>query len=328
MLLLVAVWIDDSSIKGLAKIANGCVLLFFYWLIIFINYRFLFTQYLREKKFVTYLLFLALATALLTPLRALFAGIVGWIFGADISSIFSGSLITVFGTLYIVGIISTLVRIFSDWMKYNRIRSQLEKQNMQSELKFLKSQVNPHFLFNTLNSLYALTLKKSDLAPEIVIKLSEMMRYMLYECNELFVPLEKEINYLRNYIELERLRHGDHLKIDFQLTGQVNHQKIAPLLFLPFIENSFKHGISKTIEQGYVKVFLDINEQEIGFGVDNSKTSSMPNPEKKISGGIGLMNVKRRLDLIYPSQYDLQVFDNPNNYKVILKLNINQNFYD
>jgi LytS/YehU family sensor histidine kinase len=194
---------------------------------------------------------------------------------------------------------------------------------MQSELKFLRSQVNPHFLFNTLNSLYALTLKKSDKAPEIVIKLSEMMRYMLYECNEKYVPLHKEINYVKNYLELEKLRQGEKMDIKFNLTGMVSDQRIAPMMFIPFLENSFKHGLNKQLDKGYVHIDLKVMDHEVDLEIKNSKPEKLPVLNGKRSGGIGLQNVKRRLNMIYPERYDLQIQDLPDGYQVNLQLQLN-----
>ena len=133
-----------------------------------------------------------------------------------------------------------------DWARQLRERQVLQTQTMQSELRFLKSQINPHFLFNTLNNLYALTLKKSDKAPEIVIKLSEMMRYMLYDCNEKRVPLSKEVKYIKNYLDLEGLRQGKNVTINFETEGSITDQKIAPLLFIPF---GSPRGISMPINK-------------------------------------------------------------------------------
>ncbi len=193
---------------------------------------------------------------------------------------------------------------------------------MQSELKFLKSQINPHFLFNTLNNLYALTLKKSDKAPEIVIKLSEMMRYMLYECNEKRVLLSKEVSYIRNYLDLERLRQGPNVEINFDVVGNVADQKIAPLMFIPFLENSFKHGLNSQISKGFVNIKLEVNEQHVDFFIENSKAEKLPTIEHRRSGGIGLVNVRRRLNLLYPEHYDLDIKDNPTTYAVNLKLDL------
>ena len=219
---------------------------------------------------------------------------------------------------------STAIKIIKNWFQQQQVSQALEKSSMQSELKFLKSQINPHFLFNTLNNLYALTLKKSDNAPEIVIKLSEMMRYMLYECNERRVPLSKEIKYIQNYLDLEKLRQGDRIDISFEWHGHVADQKIAPLMFIPFLENSFKHGANSGIDRGHVHINMDINDANLTFHISNSKPPPIPNPGIRKVGGIGLMNVERRLNLIYPNSYDLNIENKPNEYSVNLQLQLDK----
>ena len=217
---------------------------------------------------------------------------------------------------------STIFKIVTDWIKYQRDTKELQTQTMQSELKFLKSQINPHFLFNTLNNLYALTLKKSDKAPEIVIKLSEMMRYMLYECNEKRVLLSKEVNYLRNYLDLETLRQGKNVDINFEVNGQVGDQQIAPLMFIPFLENSFKHGLNNQLSQGFVNIKMDVGPRKVHFFIENSKAEAIPLQTHKRSGGIGLVNVRRRLNLLYPNHYQLNIKDNPKTYANTLDIEL------
>ncbi|MEM6379839.1 MAG: histidine kinase, partial [Bacteroidota bacterium] len=217
----------------------------------------------------------------------------------------------------------TVIKIITDWFKQQRERQELQTQTMQSELRFLKSQINPHFLFNTLNNLYALTLKKSDKAPEIVIKLSEMMRYMLYECNEKRVPLQKEVNYLKNYLDLERLRQHDRIAIHFEVDGFIGDQHIAPLLFIPFLENSFKHGLNTQLTEGFVDIKLLVDEQTVDFYIENSKGQTIKRPDGRPSGGIGLVNVRRRLNLLYPDNYQLRVSNNPNTFAVHLTIDLN-----
>lgn len=206
-------------------------------------------------------------------------------------------------------------------MAHQRERTELQKQNLRSELKFLKTQINPHFFFNTLNSLYALTLKKSDKAPEIVLKLSEMMRYMLYESNERMIDLTQEINYINNYLELERLRHGDNFQIEFNQTGDAVGHEIAPLMFIPFIENSFKHGIDHELKAGYVKIDLSVKENSLDLSVRNSKPSSIHDIKApKKAGGIGLVNVKRRLKILYPAKHALSIDQSNHEYRVHMNL--------
>jgi len=223
----------------------------------------------------------------------------------------------------LIGLISTGYKVTSDWFGLQNEKRELESQNLQSELRFLKSQINPHFFFNTLNNLYALTLKKSDLAPEIVLRLSEMMRYMLYESNEKEVALEKEIKYVMNYIELEKLRQKDKFRIDFEIKGQANGKKIAPLMFIPFLENSFKHGLDTQIDKGYVNIFMHIDTHSVALNIENSKPHIPKIKSKnKKSGGIGLENVKRRLKLLYPSKHNLRISDKEDAYQILLNIDL------
>lgn len=230
---------------------------------------------------------------------------------------------TIFLICLFVGMASTIFKVTTDWLVHQSERKDLESQRLQSELKFLKSQINPHFFFNTLNNLYALTLKKSDLAPEIVLRLSEMMRYMLYESNEKEVSLNKEIAYVKNYLELEKLRQGDKFEINFNLTGKLNDQKIAPLMFIPFLENTFKHGLDNQIKSGFVNIDLDLNQDSVHLEIENSKPPSVEKKKRSYSGGIGLENVKKRLKLLYPKKHELNIVDKPNSFKVLLDIKLN-----
>ncbi len=294
----------------------------FYIIIVYFNLYYLIPNYLREATGINYAIALVLTAIVLTPIKTL----VFYLLFNDqpgVQSYFIAKQGTIFFSLVFYGSVSTIFQIILDWQKGSVEKMELQHKNTETELNFLKSQINPHFLFNTLNNLYALTLKKSDLAPEIVLKLSEMMRYMLYECNEERVPLRKEVNYLENYLELEKLRQKKDIKIDFLVSGMIKDQKIAPLLFIPFLENSFKHGLNNQLGDGYVKILLKILEDEVHFSIDNSKAEAAPKPFGKKSGGIGLVNVKRRLDLVYPNSHELNIKDSPNNYFIDLKIKLN-----
>ena len=295
---------------------NMMIRVVFYMAIVYFNLLFLFPRYLKQNHFYLYTILLAVSVVLITPIESV---IHYYLFYRDESlldinkNIFTGG--------FFMGFSSTLFKIINDWASHQNEKVDLQRQSLQSELNFLKSQINPHFLFNTLNSLYALTLKKSDKAPEIVLRLSEMMRYMLYECNEPKVPLSKEIKYVNNYLELEKLRHGKKFQIDFNIEGNVNGQMITPLLFIPFLENSFKHGMDLQLSEGYVKINLDVNENKLNLNVENSRSKMVNKPEKK-SGGIGLTNVKRRLKLVYPKKHTLNIKKDENQFKVSLDLDL------
>lgn len=226
--------------------------------------------------------------------------------------------------IYPVVVLATLIKFFKHWYNYQAATQILAQEKLQAELKFLRAQVHPHFLFNTLNNLYALTLKKSDSAPTIVLKLSDLLNYMLYECNTDRVPLSKEIELLENYLSLEKLRYGDHLDIVFNVKGEVDQHVIAPMLILPFVENSFKHGVSGETDEAWVSIDLKIKDGLMTLKVDNSKSGLETKDEQQYKEGIGLNNVKRRLELLYPDRYDLKIMDTDESYLVVLKLEIEE----
>ncbi len=303
-------------------ITNEVINVVFYAIIIYFNLFYLVPTFFSwDNKLPKYLFFLVLTVLVITPLKAmiLYLKFYGM---PDARAELLGSLSDLFIIHFLVAGFSTIFKIISDWARIQRERQELERRNMQSELKFLRSQINPHFLFNTLNNLYALTLKKSDKAPEIVIKLSEMMRYMLYECNEKTVPLIKEVNYLRNYLDLEELRQAKDIDINLKVNGMVTNQQIAPLMFIPFIENSFKHGLSNQISNGFVNIRLDVKPDKVHLIVENSKPETLPATRGKRSGGIGLVNVRRRLNLLYPNRHELVINNNPHTYQVDLKIDL------
>ncbi|KAB1158608.1 histidine kinase [Tenacibaculum aiptasiae] len=196
----------------------------------------------------------------------------------------------------------------------------LKEQKKTTELNLLKNQLNPHFLFNTLNNLYALALKKSDKTPEVIAKLSEILDYILYQCKDNYVSLDKEIELLENYIALEKVRYGNRVEVNFekQIKSDV---KIAPLILLTFVENAFKHGISQEIDKGFITLTIVASEAEIKFKLKNTKPSLYNSNKKRKS--IGMENITKQLDFLYLGAYSLEVNETNKDYslELILKLN-------
>ena len=192
----------------------------------------------------------------------------------------------------------------------------------EAELKLLKAQVHPHFLFNTLNNLYGLTLEKSDEAPDLVLRLSEILDYILYRCDEHRVLLSEEISNLKNYIEIEKIRYSEKLKLQQYFPDDYKSLKIAPLIILPFVENSFKHGVSNYPGMAFVTIKISLVEKNLVVFIENSK-NPLKNKTGNHSKGIGLNNVKKRLDLMYPEKYILTVDEKPETYSVNLTLQLN-----
>lgn len=292
----------------------------FYLVIISINIRYLLPYFLKSKSPIIYVASLFGIALVLTPIQLLANKIFQSSFTIFHYTNFNDS-VFIFISLVVLSAISSLVKITLHWFQIQNEKADLITKNVQTELQFLKSQINPHFLFNTLNNLYALTLKKSDLAPDVVIKLSDMLRYMLYECNEKEVALSKEIKYIQNYIELEKIRLSKNVDIQIKIEGDISKTYIAPLLIIPFIENSFKHGLKYSSSNAYLHFNVNANQNELAFYIENSKANNMAGSIRtNTTGGIGLVNVKKRLELIYPSTHSLKIQESPNSYTIDLKI--------
>ena len=198
---------------------------------------------------------------------------------------------------------STISKIISQWFLAEERKEEMQKQQLATELNMLRSQVNPHFLFNTLNGIYSMAVAKDEKTPDSVMKLSRIMRYTLEESQTEKVALAKEIEFINSYIELQKLRANDKLHVDFEVKGNVEHVQIAPLLFIPFIENAFKYGISAHSDV-YIKMGIAYNEGKLYFTCSNPV---FPNQKIKTGTGTGISNVKRRLELLYENRHELKI---------------------
>ncbi|WP_235151745.1 sensor histidine kinase [Dyadobacter sp. CY345] len=221
------------------------------------------------------------------------------------------------------------VKAFADILFIQTKNLILERDNLALELDFLKSQINPHFLFNTLNSIYTRTVDVDEQASDLVLKLSDLMRYSLYGVNEEKVPLKEELEYIENYLELEKYRHPQNLvEISFAMDGDVAGLKIAPLLLISFVENAFKHGVNLSRKSSYVYVSAVIEDDILYFTVQNSlpdrvKSFTVGASIKK-SGGIGLVNTRKRLNLLYSSRHDLNIRHTADEYEVMMGIRLDR----
>ena len=202
-----------------------------------------------------------------------------------------------------------------EWYQNNKKKKEIEKEKIRAELSFLRSQINPHFLFNAMNDIYSLTLIKSDEAPQAILKLSELLRYMLKGGTAELAPLEAEIDYLNNVVELWQIGEKGNSFVDFKVSGLITNQQIAPLILINFLENAFKHGITKD-QTHPIQIDIDIDNLGLSFLIVNRKNSQL----KDSTGGIGLANVKRRLDLIYPDRHVLDISDEAGTFTVKLRI--------
>ncbi len=207
------------------------------------------------------------------------------------------------------------VKIFKFYLRSQARLRELENTNLKTELSYLKNQINPHFLFNALNNIYVLSRKRPDETPEAVLLLSDLLRYQLYDCVQEQVALKDEIEYLKNYLKLDKLRKSN-TKIEFDVKGNINGKMVAPFLFLPFVENAVKHGLNPDGES-YLSINIEVGK-ELYFHVANSKS---PYTDDKPIGGIGLTNVRRRLELLYPKRHTLNIRNEKERYIVDLHIN-------
>lgn len=296
--------------------------LIFTLLISYLNYFYLLPRFLVLKNFWRYLAEFILPFAILVAGRVHLQRylIDGYTykeqyFYSDLYVVQTASIM-----LFIV-IFVGMLRFAVEWFELEAKKKEVENERLTSELNFLKAQINPHFLFNTLNNLYYLVFTKSDNATEVISKLSQMMRYMIYETNLEKVHMSKEIEYMRNYIDLERMRLNNEIPIQFKVTGDVSQAVITPLIFITFLENAFKHGVSNNKPGAWVNITIKMEKNQCIYTVENSKLSaSHPNANGK--SGIGLQNVSRRLELSYPGAYELKTEDQADTYKVELKLTL------
>lgn len=292
----------------------------FHMLVAYLNYFFFLPRFLEKKKIGTYLIEFLVPFAIIMFVRVHLQRylIDGYTHHERYfySTVYIVQMVA--STLFIV-IFVGMLRFAKDWFEFEARKKEIENEKLTAELNFLKEQINPHFLFNTLNNLYYLAFTQSPNTTEVIAKLSQMMRYMIYDSNHQLVPLNKEIEYMQNYVSLERLRLNNSIPIEFKIQGNTEKVRIAPLIFITFLENAFKHGVSNSNPKAWVNVSILVEGESCIYRVENSK---LPLNGKGIEdrAGIGLQNVRRRLELSYPGKYELKVEDQPDRYGVELTL--------
>ena len=210
------------------------------------------------------------------------------------------------------------IKLLKNWYLKQKEAAQAARENINAELQLLKAQVHPHFLFNTLNNIYSFIINDSPVATEAIKKLSTLLRYIIYDCNQPLVKLEKELTMIKGYIHLEKIRYGESFSMSLQIQGNAINKMICPLLLIPFLENSFKHGASQMLTHPWVSLDIIIEERDLYFNLSNSKP--MLTAEKMVTKGLGLRNVKKRLAILYPETHVLNITDEVMSFSVSLKV--------
>lgn len=287
------------------------------FLIVYLNLKVLFPLFLEKSKYFLYGILVTVSVFLGSAFYiVLFDSWIDYIFtGYYFIAYYSFWDISLYFVIYIFT--TSLFRLARGWFRLQEI----EKEKTLAELKALKSQINPHFLFNSLNSIYSLARKNPAMVPDKIVRLSDLMRHIIYESDVDFIPLAKEIEMIKNYIELQNLRTSEKDKIRLEILGEINEKRIAPLLFLPFVENSFKHGLKGGTDEIFVHIKIEISARILNFEVENNKGGTVQIVDTKYKG-IGIENVKKRLDLIYPGTHNLKISDNKNTFKVLLQVEL------
>ena len=291
---------------------------------VYINLYLLIPKFLDKQHYLIYIISLAALFLLFYALHVFTFDILSEVLFPNYYLITFYSYLELLKYFVIYIGLTTLFMLSKYWFELLESKKKLaeaEKEKIQNELKALKAQVNPHFLFNSLNTIYSLALKQSKDTPSVILKLSDVLRYMIYESNEKFVDIQNELEFIYNYIDLQKLRIQNPDLVEYTIDGKVTIQKIAPLILVVFIENAFKHGIKGDIQLQFIRINIIVKENEIDFKIENNKGVSDDVEQDKYKG-LGLENVKRRLELMYPGKHYLAISNNNDKFMVRLVLQL------
>lgn len=318
----------NSRNFNLALFAKAFITNVGFALAVYLNLYVLIPEFLKKKSYIFYVFWLVVLLTLSSlliqliivyPLRNLLEVTENFSkFSTDTHSAFF------FATFFYV-LISSFLKFIKDWISMQDLNYKLaniEKQKLAAELKSLKGQLNPHFLFNSLNNIYSLALIKSDKVPDLILKLSDLMRHIIYESRENYISLDKELEFVDNFIALQKIRTSDKIKIEYTKTGEIPSGKIAPLLFEPFIDNAFKHGLPGTENDDFINISILFTKNNFVEFILNNNYEDTPNWNNKNSG-IGIENVKQRLQHLYnKDEYSLEIKKEKQIFSVNLQLKL------
>jgi sensor histidine kinase YesM len=292
-------------------------------LAVYLNIYLLIPKFLKTKNYIFYTFWLLITLALSAILIQLFFvfALYPQGFTVQMERMFPTHFFT---AAFYVGITS-LFKFVKDWLQLQEMTlriTQIEREKLEAELNTLKSQLNPHFLFNSLNNIYSLALANSPKTPEIILKLSDLMRHVLYESRENFIPVKDELNFLSNFIELQKIRLNNQIDIQYTIEGNVPELKVIPLIFEPFIDNAFKHGLRNPATSPYIHIAIHFECKTMRFRIENN-FSNTPATKTPKSSGIGLKNIERRLEFLYsPGKYKYEINRTNNTFAVILEVEL------
>lgn len=309
-----------SGYEGLEKsLGISFIVVIFQVIIVYTNTIVLLPYLFENKRFTLYIISVILVIIILTIIRSYFP--VYFIDDNSRVNILRIRRISFVFNLTIAYALSTAYYFANEWFKNIQLKAELKFRQVETELKYLKNQINPHFLFNTLNNIYTLAYLKDDKAPEAIMKLSDMMRYILNDGNTQLIELEKEIQFIQDYLELQKLKSEENIDIVFLTSGVKGRHLIAPMLLIIFFENCFKHSNIGINPNAWIKAVLNVDDKnEMDFVISNSKKPANGVADRREH--LGLENIKNRLSLQYRDKYSLMINENEDNYNVKLKLQL------
>lgn len=228
--------------------------------------------------------------------------------------------------VHLVTAVGVMIYLLGKWKKHQHLTDVLLKEKVAAELRLLQSQVQPHFIFNTLNNIYMLSLKGSPQASDMIYRLSSLLSYMIYDSKQETIEFNKELDYIKNYIDLEKIRYGERLDIQLNVFSNTKNIRVPPLLILPLVENAFKHGVSQEVDNSWIHIDITLKKNKLTFKIENSFNESKI-VKTDFGSGLGLENLRKRLDIFYPEGYELKIMQDESSYLVTLKLDLNRLTY-
>lgn len=293
--------------------------------VVYLNWFYLIPRFLLREKYVPFSIVLVLLIVLLAICQRIFNLLLGypyffseWIDLDHVHILKFNFIIRNSLLIALPVLLTTLWKVFLEWKEKKENNNRLEFEKREAQLQFLKSQINPHFLFNTLNNIYSHALEDSQKVPNLLLKLSDFLSFSLYESNTSLIPLEKELGMMRDVIDLEESRFEDRVVVETIVVGNIDNVTVPPLVLLPFVENAFKHGLQDETKKAFIKILLRRVNGQLYFKVENSKVSGFSDYNRK--KGIGFRNIRKRLDLLYGRDYTLDIMDGKNKFIVELTI--------
>jgi len=319
-------WVGQASIANEYHryLINACVIVPITAMATWFTTQVLIKQYFLKKRAVTFWVGFIISAVTFTLIRRAFNYYYTYPLyypqgKTTMPYLFVPKLIIEGVNIYLIVALYTMFYFLRAWYEQQRLSQELQRDKAEAQLELLKSQVQPHFIFNTLNNIYSLSLKNHPNTSSLIYRLSSLLSYMLYDSRQEFIPVAKEMEYIHNYIELEKIRYGERLDVAVNCFDAVDAFVIPPFLLLPLVENSFKHGVSNDVGNSWIRIDLSVKDNWLTVKIENSRSADALNGHVAYKG-IGLENVKKRLEIIYPDRHEFKYMGEGQSFLTVLKL--------